>query len=191
MRHLTHQLISERYMSDDLHERKLLKYGSILYAIIFVLITTDVLSDYQEGIQWSHIIIELLVLIVAVIGLSMLGYAYYQNNQRRVIALEGDLNDAKAQAKHWQDESRHLIQGLAEQIKKQFERWQLTDAESQIGLLLLKGFSHQEIANLRLVSERTVREQARTLYRKAGLTSRAELSAFFLEDLLLPVAQQG
>jgi hypothetical protein len=31
-----------------------------------------------------------------------------------------------------------------------------------------------------------VREQARVLYRKAGLAGKAELSAFFLEDLLLP-----
>ena len=32
--------------------------------------------------------------------------------------------------------------------------------------------------------ERTVREQARSLYRKSGLTGRADLAAFFLEDLL-------
>jgi DNA-binding NarL/FixJ family response regulator len=65
-------------------------------------------------------------------------------------------------------------------------RWQLTPAESEIGLLLLKGFSHQEIANLRTVSERTVREQARALYSKAGLTGSTALSAFCIEDLLLP-----
>lgn len=191
MRHLTHQPISERVMSDDLYDLKLLKYGAMLYAIIFGLITVDVVSDYQEGIQWSHITIELMVLIAAVVGLSFLGYAYYQTSQRRLQLLKRDLNAAQAQAKHWQDESRHLIQGLAVQINKQFAHWQLTDAEAQIGLLLLKGFSHQEVANLRQVSERTVREQARTLYRKAGLTSRAELSAFFLEDLLLPAAQRG
>lgn len=178
-------------MSDDLYDLKLLKYGAILYAIIFGLITTDLVSDYQEGIQWSHITIELLVLMTAVGGLSLLGYAYYQTNQRQVQLLKRDLNAAQVQAKHWQDESRDLIQGLALQINKQFALWQLTEAESQIGLLLLKGFSHQEIANLRQVSERTAREQARALYRKAALTSRAELSAFFLEDLLLPVAQRG
>ncbi len=55
-----------------------------------------------------------------------------------------------------------------------------------MGLLLLKGLSHQEVADVRNVSERTVRQQARSLYRKAGLTGRADLAAYFLEDLLGP-----
>ncbi|MGH8566704.1 MAG: hypothetical protein ACREXU_01485 [Gammaproteobacteria bacterium] len=33
----------------------------------------------------------------------------------------------------------------------------------------------------------TVREQARSIYSKAGLTGRTALSAFFLEDLLAPI----
>jgi hypothetical protein len=32
-----------------------------------------------------------------------------------------------------------------------------------------------------------VRQQAIAVYRKSGLAGRAELSAFFLEDLLLPI----
>jgi DNA-binding NarL/FixJ family response regulator len=41
-----------------------------------------------------------------------------------------------------------------------------------------------EIAEVRGVGETTVRQQARALYRKAGLGGRADLAAFFLEDLL-------
>ena len=41
-------------------------------------------------------------------------------------------------------------------------------------------------ANARSASERTARGQARSVYHKAGLDSRAALSAFFLEDLLPP-----
>jgi hypothetical protein len=40
-------------------------------------------------------------------------------------------------------------------------------------LLLIKGVSHKEIATVCAVSERTVREQARSIYSKAGLTGRA------------------
>jgi len=36
-------------------------------------------------------------------------------------------------------------------------------------------------------SERTIRDQARAVYRKSGVAGRTELSAFFLEDLLLPL----
>lgn len=42
------------------------------------------------------------------------------------------------------------------------------------------------MARARGTSERTARQQALAVYRKAGLAGRAELSAFFLEDLLLP-----
>jgi len=35
-------------------------------------------------------------------------------------------------------------------------------------------------------SERTVRQHSVAVYRKSGLSGRAQLSAFFLEDLLLP-----
>jgi DNA-binding NarL/FixJ family response regulator len=55
-----------------------------------------------------------------------------------------------------------------------------------VGLLLLKGLSLKEAAEARQTSERTVRQQALAVYRKAGLAGRAELAAFFLEDLLLP-----
>jgi len=65
----------------------------------------------------------------------------------------------------------------------------LTPAEREIALLLLKGLSHKEIATIRSVSETTVRQQARSLYRKAGLSGRNELAAFFLEDLLGPREQ--
>ena len=65
--------------------------------------------------------------------------------------------------------------------------WKLTPAEAEVGVLLLKGLSHRDVAGVRSTSERTVREQARSLYRKASLAGRSELSAFFLEDLLLPM----
>ena len=57
-------------------------------------------------------------------------------------------------------------------------------AEREIGLLLLKGLSLKEVADVRGTSERTVRQQAQQLYRKGGLAGRTELAAYFLEDLL-------
>lgn len=175
-------------MSQDLQHQKLIKIGLALYAIIFALIALDMMGDYSDGIDWGHIAIELAVLVFAVIGLTLLGRAYYLNTQLTLQHLQTDLDAAKQDAARWREESRDLIQGLGLEIQKQFARWNLTQAESEVGLLILKGFSHQEIADIRNSSERTVREQARALYRKAGLAGRSELSAFFLEDLLLPNA---
>jgi len=57
--------------------------------------------------------------------------------------------------------------------------------------MLLKGLSHKEIAAMRQTSERTIREQARAVYRKSGLAGRSSLAAFFLEDLLPPLSEAG
>lgn len=65
-------------------------------------------------------------------------------------------------------------------------RDKLSHCDKEVGLLILKGMSYKEIAILRNVSEKTVRQQAHSIYKKAKLSGRAALSAFFLEDLLLP-----
>jgi DNA-binding NarL/FixJ family response regulator len=57
--------------------------------------------------------------------------------------------------------------------------------------LVLKGYGHKQIAALTDRSERTVRQHAGVIYDKAGLGGRAELSAFFLHDLMLPREQEG
>lgn len=53
-----------------------------------------------------------------------------------------------------------------------------------MAFLLLKGMSLKELAELRGTSEKTARAQSMSIYAKAGLSGRSELSAFFLEDLL-------
>ena len=98
-----------------------------------------------------------------------------------------DLEAARAQGERWRSEARTYLNGLGEAIEAQFGRWSLTEAEREVALLLLKGLSLKEIASVRETSERTVRVQARALYTKAGLSGRAALSAFFLEDLLAPI----
>jgi DNA-binding CsgD family transcriptional regulator len=98
-----------------------------------------------------------------------------------------DLELARAQGQRWRSEARSYLDGLGQAIETQFSRWNLTEAEREVALLILKGLSHKEIATVRAVSERTVREQARSVYAKSGLTGRASLSAFFLEDLLAPI----
>jgi DNA-binding NarL/FixJ family response regulator len=98
-----------------------------------------------------------------------------------------DLELARIQGQRWRAEARSHLNGLGKAIDEQFSRWNLTEAEREVALLLLKGLSNKEIAAVRAASERTVREQARSIYSKAGLTGRAALSAFFLEDLLAPI----
>lgn len=152
----------------------------IPFAVAVVLIAIDLYIDFAEGVGPVHIVAELFVFGVAVAGTVMMW--------RQLDRTRSDLAGALVEAEHWKNESKELIQGLGVAIEHQFDRWNLTRAEADIGLLLLKGLTHKEIALVRDTSERTVREQARSLYRKSGLAGRSSLSAFFLEDLLLPHA---
>jgi DNA-binding CsgD family transcriptional regulator len=165
-------------MSNDLSLRASVLAAIALFGSVAVLIVVDLLTDYREGVNWAHLAIEGAVLVAAVGGVLVLWRQLYQY---RV-----DLARVRVEAEQWRQENQQLLAGLASAIDGQFRRWGLTGAESEVGLLLLKGLSHKEVAEVRRTSERTVREQARTLYRKAGLGGRASLSAFFLEDLLLP-----
>ena len=68
-------------------------------------------------------------------------------------------------------------------MENQFRQWGMTAAERDVGLLILKGLNHKEIAALRGTSEATVRQQAQAIYRKADLPGKTAFSAYFLEDL--------
>ncbi len=165
-------------MSDDVRYNRSTLAAVILFAIVVVLIGWDLYVDYGEGVSVWHLAVEALIFLVAVSGMVLMW--------RQLDRTRSDLVEALVEAEQWKKESSDLIQGLGVAIEHQFTRWNLTAAEAEVGLFLLKGLSLKEIATMRRTSERTVREQARALYRKSGLSGRSSLSAFFLEDLLLP-----
>lgn len=103
--------------------------------------------------------------------------------ERATGRLSDDLDHAREEGAAWRAQSRKLMDGLSEAIAAQFEAWNLTPAEADIAGLVLKGLSLKEIAELRHTSEATIRQQAQGIYRKSGLSNRAQLSAYFLEDL--------
>ena len=105
---------------------------------------------------------------------------------RREQEMTHDVEVARQDASLRIAEAESLLRGVGEQIDRQFEEWDLTAAEQEVALLMLKGLRHKEIASVRDTSERTVRQQALAIYKKAGLDGRTDLAAFFLEDLLQP-----
>ena len=166
-------------------DHRLARLSLVLFALIAGLIAVDLAADWGEGAGPAHVVFEALVMLLATTGLAFVAQRLrgLQGDTQR---LRGELARSHEEAERWRNEARELIDGLGAAIHRQFERWQLTPAEREVGLLLLKGLSHQEVADVRGTSERTVRQQARALYKKAGLSGRADLAAYFLEDLLLP-----
>jgi DNA-binding CsgD family transcriptional regulator len=167
--------------------RRLALLPGVLLLVIAALVGLDVAADARAGSPASHLALELLIIAAALAGAGVL-WRQLSTSRRTARALEGDLRAAEASLARFRAESQELLRGLGAAIDRQFERWALSPAEREIALLLLKGLSLKEIAELRATSERTVRQQSLAVYRKAGLGGRAELAAFFLEDLLLPGA---
>ena len=156
-----------------------------LFLGIAILMGLDVAGDIQAGVQWMHVLVEGFVMVLATGGMTAL-WLGFQRAEARAAKLDTDLTTARVEASRYKEEAHDAMQGLGAAIDSQFERWSLTPAEREVGLLLLKGLSHREIAEVRATTEPTVRQQALMIYRKSGLRSRSELAAFFLEDLLLP-----
>ena len=172
-------------MPNDIPGSRFVTMTIILLGVIIALITWDLWHDYSEGAGGYHVSLEFVVLLLAASGIGvLLSWLYREQVSGR--ALRRDLNEVRRESLRWREDSRILIEGLGSAIQQQFMSWQLTEAESDVALLLLKGLSLKEVAALRETSDRTVREQARSVYRKAGVSGRSGLSAFFLEDLLLP-----
>lgn len=84
------------------------------------------------------------------------------------------------------EESLRVVRSaFRDHVTDQFSQWALTEAEADVALFTLKGMSLAEIANLRDTSEGTVKAQSNAIYRKAGVSSRAQLLSLFIEDLML------
>ena len=66
----------------------------------------------------------------------------------------------------------------------QFTRWGLTAAERDVALMSVKGLSVGDIAALRQTATGTVKAQATAIYRKAGVSNRAEMISALIEDLI-------
>ncbi len=145
----------------------------------------DLLLDRPETIWSFHVLFELAVLGFS-LGLLAQAGLRAARAQRALRASERAVAERSAERDAWRARAESLLRGLGAEIDGQLGRWGLTPAERETALLLLKGYGHKEIAGLLGKSERTVRQQAASAYRKSGLSGRAELSAFFLEDLLLP-----
>lgn len=165
--------------------------GVVVFAFVGIaaLALADLASDVVEGAGALHLALEATVTALALVGAALEGSLLLRSvHAARVesAALRKELDQTQRDAARWASESRALIGGLSAAIDEQLALWGLSEAEKETALLLLKGLSHREIGEVRGVGEATARQQARALYRKAGLDGRHDLAAFFLEDLLSP-----
>jgi DNA-binding CsgD family transcriptional regulator len=127
--------------------------------------------------------VQLLLLITSAAGLVLLVQRMQAQHEEKVTLIR-DLELARAEGADWRAKVRANLEGIKAELDRQFDQWRMTAAERDVGLLILKGLSHKEIATVRGTSEATVRQQAQSIYRKSDLPGKTAFSAYFLEDLL-------
>lgn len=145
----------------------------------------DLALDAPESWLTAHVLVEV-VLISLSLGLGLYLLRGWAQTSASLSETRERLGERREERDAWRQRARRLLEGLGREIDRQFEEWDLTPSEREVALLLIKGHSHKRIARMTDRSERTSRQHATSVYRKAGLSGRAALAGFFLEDLILP-----
>jgi DNA-binding CsgD family transcriptional regulator len=147
--------------------------------------TVDLMLDEPATWLSFHVIFETLMIAGALLMATTLWLGWWRA-ERSVAELRQSLEARRQEHDAWRQGARAALEGFGEAVDEQFRTWALTPAEREVALLLLKGYSHKHIAQATGRNERTARQHASAVYQKAGFAGRAELSAYFLEDLMLP-----
>ena len=172
-------------IADEDDDRRLRPLLSGVLLLIVVSGTIDLVLDAPDR-WWSFHVAYEVALIVGALAITAVLWSRWASTERTLSTTRRALDERRAERDVWRASAERSLRGLATAIDDQLARWGLTPAEREVALLLLKGKSHKAIAYETGRSERTIRQHAVTVYQKSALAGRAELAAYFLEDLVLP-----
>lgn len=153
---------------------------------LLALLGIDIVDDLGHGGDVTHIATEALAFLTSFGLFSFVVFQWISEVRAERDLIAGEAGRLQLERNAWREQASNALKGLAAEIDRQFNVWNLSYSEKEIALLILKGLAHKEIAEIRNTSERTVRQQAAAVYCKAGLQGKHQLFAFFLEDLMLP-----
>jgi len=162
-------------------------FGGLGVGCFALLLSLEIATE-NDDLSLLDILVDALAMLLtigAAVGVALVTLRLQVQHDEK-LALIRDLEIARAEGNGWRNKVRSHLAGLKAGMEMQFQDWNLTPAEREVGLLLLKGLSHREVAALRASTEATVRQQAQSIYRKAGLPGKTAFVAYFLEDLFAP-----
>lgn len=143
----------------------------LLQALCAVFFFSDVIADFNSNkyLNEIHFYMEAGATLVLIVGVFFL-MVELRRVMSRMEQLDRGLRGARGE--------------MAQIIDAFFDEWNLTPSEKDVGLLILKGFDNETIAEFRGTAAGTIRAQSTRIYSKAGVESRAQLFSVFLEELL-------
>jgi len=159
------------------------KIIAVLLAVIMVLNFFDVITDVSLGVPTWHIVEESMIVLASAVGFVFLILEISQRT-KHITHLKDELAKSDFQLRNVSEEMQLARTKYSEVINQQFNNWELTKSEQEVAMLLLKGLSFREISGVRDTKEKTVRQQASSIYDKANLEGRHEFAAWFLEDFM-------
>ncbi len=158
-------------------------YLMLIFFLLLFATGIDLMTDLGEGTDFNHVAQETTVFALSFIALGWLLFDI-RRQTKEIVSLR---NELACRRKPQQQPAKYVLEAktnLSQVIAQQFDDWQLTGSERDVGWLLLKGLSLKEIAAIRETLEKTVRQQASSIYKKSGLPGRHAFSAWFIEDVL-------
>lgn len=143
----------------------------LLQALCALFFIGDVIDDFRAGGFFTdpHLSLEAIVAVALILGVIFL-----------MIELRGLLTRMSDMQTGLEIAHGHL----ADVIDGFFEDWNLTDAERDVALMILKGLDNDAIAQVRHTASGTVRAQATSIYAKSATDGRAQFISVFVEELL-------
>ena len=155
----------------------------LIFVIIVFASGADLVADLSHGADTEHIVKEVIVVSISTIAIAWLLWGRHQQ-RLEIRSLQQELETANSPQTFPKKYVLEARKKLGNVVTQQFSEWTLTGSEIEVGWLLLKGLSLKEIAIVRSTQEKTVRQQASSIYKKAGVSGRHAFSAWFIEDIL-------
>ncbi len=159
----------------------------ILIAMLFLVIainTTDFLKDILHGDDWLHVTLEMITVFLSLWGIVMI-VQQINNRSLQISQLNKEVQKSQKDLALSRTKLKEIGREYSIYLHKQFDDWGLTPSEKDVALILLKGLSFKEMAEVRDTKEKTIRQQASTIYKKSNVSGRHEFAAWFFEDMLV------
>lgn len=167
----------------SLKERMTLLYSSML---LIGLIMIDLVADYENSKSiwqfFADTILEISILSVAIFMTNYLWSRFVRLSHEQSLA-EEELRGALNVVEKMKVRERIAANEFKQVCDLAFSEWKFSKAESEIAHHLLGSRSLKDIASFRYTSEGTLKNQARSIYSKAGVKNRVEFMAGLIEKL--------
>jgi DNA-binding CsgD family transcriptional regulator len=136
----------------------------------------DIIHDVFYEHLSLHFYLEIIIFILILLRLT--------NELSAASRLVNELEDEKTR-------NSNLSGQLSRYISERFDTWRLSQSEKDISWLMLKGYTFKEIAQQRDVKEKTIRQQASSIYKKSSCKNRNEFNAHFFENIIDGITTSG